>query len=120
MNTEQKNRMMERLRSAMAAMRTDSPGGSGGSSKGVQQEIRNAGAGEIARRISQFVQKPVVDLTALPGKYDMDLQILQAAGDSPEHAASQALAAFGLKLEAQKVPVHTIVVDSASKTPTEN
>ncbi len=83
-------------------------------------QITEASGADIARRISQFLHKPVVDATALQGKYTFRLEIRRVPDNTPEYAASQALSALGMKLDSRKVPAQVIIVDSASQTPAAN
>ena len=71
----------------------------------------------------------VIDKTGLTGDYEIVLeQKAPPAGITAEEALDQlhnpwflkALDTLGLKLEKQKVPVDTIVIDSIEKTPTAN
>lgn len=117
--------LQQRVKANTAARQAEAATSGNPASPGAREswstyEMRDATAEGIARRISQFSRKPVSDMTGLDGKYALYLEIRQAADDSPEHAASEALAKFGLKLDSRKVPTQMIVVDSASKVPTEN
>jgi uncharacterized protein (TIGR03435 family) len=116
---EVKKTMEQRLK---ATMQAEAASGDLSSARVLWRsyEMRDASAADIARRISQFLQKPVADMTDLAGKYTFRLEIRYARDDSPEYAASQALANFGLKLNSRKVSTRMIVVDSALTTPTEN
>jgi uncharacterized protein (TIGR03435 family) len=98
----------------------------------------------LADILSRFMDRPVVDMTGLKGKYDVTVQLtdddyramliraavaagvslppeamrlLQGATDSSLYAG---LHANGLKLEARKAPLPVLVVDSVLKTPTGN
>jgi uncharacterized protein (TIGR03435 family) len=113
-------RAIGRLMAAMATLRADVPAGGQGNTRGMQHPMPNSDAADIARQISQFLRKPVVDMTGLDGKYDLELEILQGPSDSPESAASRAISKFGLKLEPRKVSAQVVVVDSVSRIPTEN
>jgi uncharacterized protein (TIGR03435 family) len=120
---DMKTLIEQRLKANSAALRAEAAIDAPSSLSGVGSsiyEMRDATAADIARRISQFLRKPVADMTELDGKYTLHLEIRHAGDDTPEHAASQALANFGLKLDSRKVPSRVIVVDAASKTPTEN
>jgi uncharacterized protein (TIGR03435 family) len=94
--------------------------------------------------LARFMDKPVVDMTGLPGRYDFTLNISEedyramlirsaisagvtlnpqalrlaemASGDSLQSA----LDAVGLKLDSRKAPLEVLVIDQADKTPTEN
>jgi uncharacterized protein (TIGR03435 family) len=93
--------------------------------------------------LGRFVDRPVVDLTQLPGKYDFTVQLSEddyramlirsavAAGvqlppqalqllDGADGSLFSALKPLGLKLESKKAPIDMVVVDSILKTPTEN
>lgn len=65
---------------------------------------------------------PIVDATALPGAWDVDLRwtphalVATTGGTSFASALTQA----GLKLEARSVPLPTITVESVNRTPTAN
>jgi uncharacterized protein (TIGR03435 family) len=90
----------------------------------------------LANTISRIVGSPVVDSTALSGRYDLELEfsteeskgmrMAVTPGASPAPAADAGVSIFsslqllGLKLDAQKVPQDSIVVDHAEKTATEN
>jgi uncharacterized protein (TIGR03435 family) len=93
--------------------------------------------------LGRFVDRPLVDETRLPGRYDLDVQLTEndynamlirsaiSAGvqlppqalrflDSADGSLGFALKPIGLKLESKKAPVEVIVVDSILKRPTEN
>src|ERR1035438_8232633 len=98
----------------------------------------------LADSLSRYVDRPVVDMTGLPGKYDLTLQFTPedyltmtirsavAAGVSlpPEalkyldNASDESLfssvEALGLKLEPRKAPLEVLVIDQAAKAPTAN
>jgi uncharacterized protein (TIGR03435 family) len=72
----------------------------------------------------------VIDMTGLPGKFDVRLEfapqtkIAALGSPSPDPQASELFTALteqlGLKLEPGKGPVVMLVVDSALKQPTED
>ena len=97
--------------------------------------------------VTPFVDKPVVDLTELKGRYDIVMDIPMAevmavarkmganipasapgadtghpadAAEEPTGSIITILKSLGLKLESRKVPVDLIVVEKVEKTPTEN
>jgi uncharacterized protein (TIGR03435 family) len=103
----------------------------------------------LAAVISRFVDKPVMDMTDLKGNFQMalaltmeDLQNVARAqgmqmpggtpggssGSQPADAAStpagssifSSVQQMGLRLEAHKAPVETIIIDHLEKAPTEN
>ena len=99
-------------------------------------EVKNGNMTALANTLARMLGRPVVDLTALTGRYDFDLEyssedsngmrMATAAGGSLPSAAEPGVSIFGsiqqvgLKLDAQKLPLKAIVVDHAEKTPTEN
>jgi len=88
----------------------------------------------VAFRLSQLLDRPVINMTKLPGSFDFDLaytrepppgmpenalfngQPVDTSGPTIFEAMRKQL---GLKLEAQKGPVEIIVIDHVEK-PTEN
>jgi uncharacterized protein (TIGR03435 family) len=98
----------------------------------------------MASVLARFADRPVVDMTNLKGKYDFVMEfspedlgamMIRAAvaqgSDVPPDSAKiidassgdslfNAVAKLGLALELRKVPMEVLVVDEASKTPTEN
>ena len=98
----------------------------------------------LADLLSRFVDRPVVDMTSLKGRYDVALEIapedytpmmIRSAVNAGISLPSQALRMLegaspdplsaplqqvGLALESRRAPLDVVVVDSALKTPTEN
>ena len=88
----------------------------------------------IAAYLGNVIGSPVADQTGLAGIYDFHLEYSPGPpaatgnGDAPAAAASDPApgifdaiqAQLGLKLTPKKVPVETLVIDHAEKTPTEN
>jgi len=99
-------------------------------------EVKSATMTSLANTLGRMLGRPVVDLTALTGRYDMDLEYSREdsggmrladvpgaslpSSSDPGVSIFGSIQQFGLKLEAQKLPLKTIVVDSAEKTPIEN
>jgi len=98
----------------------------------------------FADALGRYVDRPVVDMTGLTGKYDFTLQFtpedylamtirsaivagvslppealkyLQGAGDESLFSSIETL---GLKLDPRKTPLEVLVVDQIDKTPTAN
>jgi uncharacterized protein (TIGR03435 family) len=119
------------------------------SDAGVHLELTKASMAFLVDLLTAMVDRPVLDMTELKGNYQIsldlpmeDLQLLarrnaaalgmQMPGAPPganADAASTpgggssvfaAMEKLGLKLDARKAPVDTIVVDHLKKTPTEN
>jgi uncharacterized protein (TIGR03435 family) len=99
-------------------------------------EFSHATMARFAQALSNFIGRPVLDMTELPGNFDIvldvsmaDLQGLQksmgVASDAiPENSTSAsifaAMQSLGLKLESRKAPIEHIVIDEARRVPTEN
>jgi uncharacterized protein (TIGR03435 family) len=70
----------------------------------------------LATRLSWYLRRPVLDRTGLTGSYDFKFEY---ASDDPraERIASifASVQGIGLKLEAAKGPVETVVIDYAEK-----
>jgi uncharacterized protein (TIGR03435 family) len=114
-----------------------------GGGSGARSSYRHEGISSLTRKLSDELDRPVVDETGLKGKYDFDMEyapnraLPAAAPDggpsptgidsgreglaSPFPSISQAVQSqLGLKLEPTKALVEIIVVDRAEKRPTEN
>ncbi|MGA3201186.1 MAG: TIGR03435 family protein [Bryobacteraceae bacterium] len=98
----------------------------------------------LAEMLARFEDRPVVDMTGVEGKYDLDLQFTQedynamliraamAAGvvlppeamKALEYSSGDsllgALEKVGLKLEHRKAPLDVVVIDHIARVPTEN
>jgi uncharacterized protein (TIGR03435 family) len=98
----------------------------------------------LARQLERYLDRPIVEMTGIQGNYDLSVtvtpedaqtMIIRAAVNSGVNLPPQALQLLdngstaslldglqqlGLKLEARKAPLDVVVVDQASKTPTEN
>jgi bla regulator protein blaR1 len=97
--------------------------------QGGMGELTALGAdmASLATRLSAIVGRPVIDRTALTGRFDFKLQwtpdhpVQMKSPDEPvadgEHGPSifTAVQQLGLKLEDQKEPVEIIVIDSVEK-----
>jgi len=89
---------------------------------------RSATVGEFASVLQRAaLTRPVIDQTRIDGRYDFDLEFLPEEGQfgslglktNPDHPVPGLFAAvqeqLGLKLEATRGPVNTLVVDKAEK-----
>jgi uncharacterized protein (TIGR03435 family) len=77
--------------------------------------------------LTRRMDRPVLDQTGLKKRYDftVDLSGLGFNGREPEGPGGPSIFTtvqrdLGLKLEARKEPISILMIDSASKTPTEN
>jgi uncharacterized protein (TIGR03435 family) len=119
-----------------------------GPNGGMQMEIAKITMAALADRVTQFMDRPVVDATHLKGSYQVTLElppdamngiafvqklaILAGSGsvgvgfanpnalDTSDAAMIQAVKRLGLELQSRKAPVETIIVDRVEKTPTAN
>jgi uncharacterized protein (TIGR03435 family) len=107
-------------------------------------EARKLTMPNVVRALELYTDRPVVDMTGLTGTYDFTLEVtaedyqamlIRAAVSAGVTLPPQALRLLdgasipslfdsvqkiGLKLDARKAPLDTIVVDDARKTPTDN
>ena len=98
----------------------------------------------LVRMLSAYVNRPILDLTGLKGTYDLTLNIapedyqamliraavnngvvlppqaLRLLDDNAPASLLDAIQQVGLKLDARKSPLDTVVIDQISKTPAEN
>ena len=107
-------------------------------------QIRRMTMVDIAETLTRFMDRPVVDQTGLTKSYDMTIdltpedynailirsavnagvplppQALRILDNASPDTLSAPLSKFGLTLDARRAPLDVLVVDSASRTPTEN
>jgi len=78
----------------------------------------------LAQFLSSQLHVPVIDETGIRGAYDIDIAWDPASDpDTPSGTASVFTIlreSMGLRLEARKMPVETIVIDHIERLPTEN
>lgn len=79
-------------------------------------------AKDLTAALSVAIHQPVVDKTGLTGVYDINLSYapMNDANSTLPSIFTALQEQLGLKLEPQKVPVETLVIDHADKIPTEN
>ena len=90
------------------------PQGGGFGSNGVAGT--NITMPQLAARLSQVLERPVIDKTELDGPFDFKYEY--AAGDANQDRATSILMSvqeLGLKLESGKGPVQIIVIEHAEK-----
>jgi uncharacterized protein (TIGR03435 family) len=109
-----------------------------------QFNFKKVSMDEMARQLARYLDRPVVNLTALTPQYDLTLQLtpedyrvllirsavnagvtlppqaLMLLDSGPAVSLFDALDQLGLHLDARKLPLDMIVVDSALQTPTDN
>ena len=75
---------------------------------------------DLAEKLAEALQHPVLDRTGLGGLYEIDLKFAPIAPDPSDDGAEPAISAalqeqLGLKLNATRAPVHVVMVDQAEK-----
>jgi uncharacterized protein (TIGR03435 family) len=117
-----------------------------GPNGGMQMQMAKITMAALADRLTQFMDRPVVDATELKGNYQVTLDVPKeamtgmafaqklaalaglgsfavpnaSAPDTSGAAIIQAVKALGLELQSRKAPLETIIVDRLEKTPTAN
>jgi uncharacterized protein (TIGR03435 family) len=76
--------------------------------------------GAFADRLTGFTDRPVLDMTELAGTYDFEVTFATGESDAAPSLFTALQQQLGLKLEARKATVKTVVIDRADKLPTEN
>jgi uncharacterized protein (TIGR03435 family) len=81
----------------------------------------------FAQTLELDVDRPVIDMTGLNGRYDIRLEFAETRpglAGAPDPQAPELFTALteqlGLRLEARRSPVDVLVVDSALRQPTED
>jgi uncharacterized protein (TIGR03435 family) len=98
----------------------------------------------LARQLERYVDRPIVDMTDLKGKYDLSIsvttedyqtmlirvavnagmtlppQVIQFMDNGSIASLLDGFQQLGLKMDARKAPLDVLVIDQLSKTPTEN
>jgi uncharacterized protein (TIGR03435 family) len=80
---------------------------------------RNASMAQLARTLSVWLERPVVDQTGLMGIYDFWVKPFAPENKDMDTAIFGAMTRLGLKMKLGRAPVETIVIDGAVR-PTEN
>ncbi len=80
----------------------------------VTLTARRVSMEKLAAIFTQTNERPVIDSTGLAGAYDFTLSWDETAGPTLSTALQQQL---GLRFESQKVPISTMVLESAQKPP---
>jgi uncharacterized protein (TIGR03435 family) len=94
----------------------------------AKMETTQTSMASFADMLARQVDRPVQDLTALPGVFDLKMQwtpdqVADVGGPDVPSGPTIFVALqeqLGLKLQAQKVTIDVLVVDHAEKIPTEN
>jgi uncharacterized protein (TIGR03435 family) len=97
---------------------------------GLHIEVAKMPMDALATVLASWLREPVIDMTGLPGKYQVTLDFSlpgTPGGDAPGMASepmgasmSSAVERLGLRLERRKAPIAVLVVDRVQRVPTEN
>ena len=107
---------------------------------GMRLECTKMTATGMVDQLGRFLERPVIDMTDLKGKYDLTLDVgwgdmmamargvgmafpMQAPPGAMEpgnSAVFTAVQAYGLKLDPRKAAIDMLVIDHVEKIPTEN
>ncbi len=91
---------------------------------GVRLTARQQTMHDLARVLTAFSRRPVLDETGLTAKYDFILTFYRDGAALPDGEPLpdifSAVQSLGLKLQSEKGSVDLLVIDSVEKTPTEN
>ncbi len=91
------------------------------SSNGVIHFVGKSTMARFAEYLAQRTDRPVIDQTGLPGAYEFTLDFTSDDNNTTAPSLITAIQEqLGLKLDATKGPLTSIVVDSVEKTATEN
>jgi uncharacterized protein (TIGR03435 family) len=109
---------------------------------GMRMELTKMNTTGITELLARFVDHPVLDMTDLKGRYDLNVDIgledmlnlarsqgvsVPVRGAESGHATDpgassvfSAIQQYGLKLEPRRAPIDLLIIDHVEKTPTEN
>ena len=100
----------------------DEPVNTGNSGDQTQRTVRftNMSMQEFARNMTLYEDRPVVDRTALPGRYDFTLKWTYSVSgeeqpDAPPSLVTAIREQLGLQLNALKGPAEVVVIDHLEK-----
>ena len=102
--------------------------------KQMSVSVQRAPVSQLVEMLSNVMRAPVIDMTGLKGRYDLNLNVakyaadMAAQGKSVESTPMDTVALvttvlqaeLGLKLEGKKMPLEVVVIDHAEKSPVEN
>jgi uncharacterized protein (TIGR03435 family) len=101
-------------------------------------EAKKVNLASLVDSLGRFVDRPIVDMTGLTGRYDFTLEysveelrnlVRASGGDAsripdlggdPTISIFSSLEALGLRLEPRRAPVEVVVVDHVERVPTAN
>ena len=90
----------------------------------ARMQVFNETMDQLASRISNQLDMPVINATGLAGRYDFGLYWAGQSVDGTDAASPNLFSAvesqLGLRLQTRKIAVTIIVIDHVDRTPTEN
>ena len=90
----------------------------------ARMRVLNATMEQLASKLSNQLDLPVIDATGLAGRYDFDLYWAGRSADGADDPSPNLFSAvesqLGLRLRPRKAAVTMIVIDHADRVPTEN
>jgi uncharacterized protein (TIGR03435 family) len=90
---------------------------------GATMMFRGAPLMQVAERLQDFVRRPIVDRTGLPGTFDFDLKFTADSVAVQREGFPSLMTALeeqlGLRLQSRKEPIEVLVIDDA-QPPTPN
>jgi uncharacterized protein (TIGR03435 family) len=90
----------------------------------ARMRVLNGTMEQLASKLSNQLDMPVIDATGLAGGYDFDLhwsgRTADGTDDSSRNLFSAVESQLGLRLRPRKAAVTIIVIDHADRVPTEN
>ena len=122
----------QKLKVAADAPNAPRPRGTLWSGGRKKYEFNSWTMARFANTLESDVDRPVIDMTGLPGSYDLRLEFAETRSTlpaalgpgSPDPQAPELFTALteqlGLRLESRRGPVEVLVVDSALRQPTDN
>src|SRR5262249_51390658 len=103
-----------------------------------QIEAQKVNLTQLMETLSDYLDRPAVDMTGLTGTYDLKLEyslddlrnllrargvyrpIPDSVGDSMGTSVTESLKKLGLRLEPRKAPLQVLLIDHVEKTPIGN
>lgn len=93
----------------------------------MQIVVQRTTVSQLVEFLAPILRAPILDQTALKGKYDVTIAVEKYIPDHPTGIADMVNVIvtgmqqeLGLKLEERKMPVEFVVIDRAERSPTEN
>ena len=86
-----------------------------------RRQAKGMSMASLVRQLALLLQAPVLDETALVGRYTFPFEYaMEETGKTEAPSIMTIISELGLKLEPRKVPLDVIVVDNGRKVPSAN